>query len=303
MKNQPRYTVIVGRFHIYYSDLPRGGPQPDGDTVTFEPTQPALVERLKRFSGRPPRFNGRGMIPVRFEGIDALETHFQDMHQDLKWAKAARDALLGRLGFGEVVFWDDRPNNVKSVQSHPVSGCLLANGIDSNGRVLGLVYAGVPLADDGSRFRVEPEQLRGSANYQQVTEGFAYAELYDTMPLSLQHTFRTAVLGARYQRSGLWPHENVATNRRARIATLEDLQALVMWPKLFRRLAAYFAAGHAGLGAFDDWMREDHVDRDDVLRLPDGEAGNMHDTYLIDGDYLSLKVNPWQLTIAPDPAQ
>src|SRR4051794_13331181 len=114
MKNQPRYTVIVGRFHIFYPDLPRSGPQPDGDTVTFEPIQHALVEKLQRFSGRAPRFNGRGMIPVRFEGIDALETHFQDMRQNLTWAKAARTSLLQRLGFGKVEFWEDHPNSVKS---------------------------------------------------------------------------------------------------------------------------------------------------------------------------------------------
>lgn len=43
------------------------------------------------------------------------------------------------------------------------------------------------------------------------------------------------------------------------------------------------------------------VDRDDALRLPGSEAGNMHDTYLIAGDYLSLKVNPWWPTTVPDP--
>jgi hypothetical protein len=74
-----------------------------------------------------------------------------------------------------------------------------------------------------------------------------------------------------------------------------------MWPKLFRRLAAYFSEGHAGLGQFDAWMRQDPVHRDDSLRLPDGEKGNMHDAYAITGNSLTLRFNPEDLLIAPDP--
>jgi hypothetical protein len=48
------YTVLRGRFVIRYPDLPRQGPQPDGDTVKFQPDTPALVEALPRPSGRPP---------------------------------------------------------------------------------------------------------------------------------------------------------------------------------------------------------------------------------------------------------
>lgn len=94
----------------------------------------------------------------------------------------------------------------------------------------------------------------------------------------------------------------MAKGKFARIALREAPEKLVMWPKLYRRLAAYFAAGHAGLGAFDDWMREDPVDRDDSVRMPDGELGNIHDIYEIEGDRMALRYDPWLLTIAPDPA-
>jgi len=300
MKNQPRYTIIRGEFHIFYPDLPRSGPQPDGDTVTFRPHKHSLVEGLKRFSGRAPKFNARGMIPVRFEGIDALETHFQEMRQNLKWAKAARDKLLSRLGFGAVTFWPDHSNNVQTVEHNPVEGFLFANGIESNGRLLGLVYPGQPPAADGKRFRVESEHLRKSANFGQVADGLAYAELYDTMPLALQNALRHGLDTARTAGHGFWPHESVSTTKSATIETLVQLEELVMWPKLFRRLAAYFAAGHAGLGAFDDWIRADKTDRDDSLRLPDGEAGNIHDIYDVQGDSLKLNYDSWKLTIAPD---
>jgi hypothetical protein len=76
---------------------------------------------------------------------------------------------------------------------------------------------------------------------------------------------------------------------------------LVILPKLFRRLAAYFDEGHTGLGEFDAWMRQDRLRRDDALRLPDGELGHMHDTYLVEGDSLRLRFAPEDLLIAPDP--
>ena len=91
------------------------------------------------------------------------------------------------------------------------------------------------------------------------------------------------------------------THKNAAIANLATLEDLVMWPKLFRRLFAYFAEGHAGLAEFDNWMRQDPVHRDDSLRLPDGEKGNMHDAYVVDGNSLMLQFNPEDLLIAPDP--
>ena len=82
------YTVLRGSFVIRYPDLPRQGPQPDGDTVKFKPDTPALVDTLPRRSGRPAQINSRG-ISVRLEAIDALETHFDNDHQELAGATAA----------------------------------------------------------------------------------------------------------------------------------------------------------------------------------------------------------------------
>jgi len=68
------YTLLRGQFVIRYPDLPRQGPEPDGDTIKFLLDTPALVETLPRRSGRPPDINQHG-ISVRLEAIDALETH------------------------------------------------------------------------------------------------------------------------------------------------------------------------------------------------------------------------------------
>jgi hypothetical protein len=92
------YTLLRGNFVIRYADLPRAGPEPDGDTIKFRPDSPSLVEAIPRRSGTPPDINPRG-ISVRLEAIDALETHFRETHQELQGANAARDELLRLLGF------------------------------------------------------------------------------------------------------------------------------------------------------------------------------------------------------------
>ena len=38
-----QYTLLRGSFVIRYPDLPRQGPEPDGDTIKFLPDTPALV--------------------------------------------------------------------------------------------------------------------------------------------------------------------------------------------------------------------------------------------------------------------
>jgi len=102
------YTALRGQFVVRYPDLPRQGPQPDGDTVKFRPDTPGLVEALPRPSGTAPALNARG-VSVRLEAIDALETHFEETHQELTGADAARDALLATLGFTDVIFYPDLP--------------------------------------------------------------------------------------------------------------------------------------------------------------------------------------------------
>ncbi|WP_254554365.1 hypothetical protein, partial [Salmonella enterica] len=85
----------------------------------------------------------------------------------------------------------------------------------------------------------------------------AYVEPYDTMPITLVQNMRQVIATARQGQAGLFPSEDVSLANAARISDLDELQGLVMWPKLFRRLASYFSSGHSGLGQFDSWIRQD----------------------------------------------
>lgn len=298
-----RYRVITGDYYILYPDLPKNGPQPDGDTINFLPDDENLIEGLPRFSGRAPERKHLGTYSVRFEGIDALETHFQNRHQNIKFAEDARDRMLKLIGFGAVTYWPGKPNNVESAQHHPVRGFLIANGIESNGRVLALVYPGAPPAgvENGERFFVDEAQLGRSINAQLVREGLAYAELYSTMPLSLVKHMRNLVKAAREGGIGFWSDEDVTLQKRAALQGLSDLPDLVMMPKLYRRLVKYFEDGYVGLASFDTWVRADPVKRDDRALLPTGEIGNLHDLYDVDGGGIKLEYLPEDLMFDPDP--
>ena len=297
-----RYTLVKGEYWIHNPQDPRRGPQPDGDTVTFKPESVELLQRLPRFSGRAPAIHG-GRINVRYEGIDTLETHFGNgpRHQNLRFAQAARGHNLDALGFTGVSFYPDQPNVVQAVDVNPLPGYVLANGIESNGRLLGLVYTGTAPWPDGTPVFVDEQMLERSVNTELVRAGLAYVEPYDTMPMALVRRLRAVVHQVRNDHHGMWPEEGVSTSQGAEIRSLDELQALVMWPKLFRRLVTYFEEGHDGLAQFDVWIRQDRVQRDDTLRLPDGEKGNMHDTYEVDGDTLRLRFAPEDLLVTPDP--
>jgi hypothetical protein len=192
----PRYTLIKGQYSIHNPDKPRQGPQPDGDTITFVPDSVDLVRGLRRLSGMAPDIRN-GHINVRYEGIDALETHFLGEHQNLTFANAARKRNLALLGFTHVVFFPDLPNVVQSVDQNPLPGYVIANGIEANGRLLGLVFGGTTALTDGKRLFVDGATLDQSVNAQLVVDGLVYVEPYDSMPMALVQILRARVAAAR----------------------------------------------------------------------------------------------------------
>lgn len=291
-----RYTLITGDFYIMYPDLPTNGPEPDGDTINFLPDNDQIVRSLPRFNGVPPERKHLGTYGVRFEGIDALESHFQNQHQNLEFAHAARDRMLAFMGFSRVSFWDDRPNKVQKALPHPIRGHLLANGIEANGRVLALAFPGTSTLDagDGDLVFVTEELLEKSANAMLLREGLAYAELYSTMPLDLIARMRELIRAARAERLGFWPKESLTTSAAIRPEHLADLRTLIMFPKLYRRMVAYFKEGNRGSAGFDTWLRA-APNRDDEALLPTGEMGNLHDLYNLTEHGLTLRISPEEL--------
>ncbi|WP_459803647.1 lamin tail domain-containing protein [Herbidospora sp. RD11066] len=284
---------------IRYPDLPRQGPEPDGDTIKFLPDTPALVEALPRPSGTSPDLNRRG-ISVRLEAIDALETHFEETHQRLDWAFAARDRLLGLLGFTGVEFFDDLPNKVRRADQDSIPGYVLTNGIDANGRLIAFVYGGTTDTPDGAPVFLTSALADASANRILLAEGLAYPAYYATLPVELRDHLAGISRAARPS-MGLWPVADGHPGRPATV-TADTLDETVIWPKLFRRLVPYFAAGFTTFDQFDTWLRADPVHRDDAVWLIEKqERGNLHDVVRAGGTTIELTVWPEDFVIAPDP--
>jgi endonuclease YncB( thermonuclease family) len=296
------YMVLHGRFVIRYADRPRQGPEPDGDTIKFQPDSPALVEALPRPSGSPPDLNARG-ISVRLEAIDALETHFGETHQELAGAEAARDDMLARLGFTGVTFFPDLPNKVQSANQDSVRGHVLSNGVDANGRLIAFVYPGEHPAPDGSMVFVDEKLAGRSINAELLAAGHAYPAFYATLPTDLRAHLSELSRTARTDRAGLWPRSTADPDRAATVTGLDDLQRQVIWPKLFRRIVPYLAAGFTDFDGFDAWLRADPVHRDDeIFLIRRLERGNLHDVVRASGHSLRLTEWPEDFIITPDPA-
>ena len=91
------FFVIEGTYHLVgrsHAGDPSGF-EPDGDSMQFKPTNPALLDELAR-TGSPARLTSIGSTQLRFEGIDALELHFGGSFQPRPLAYDARDFLAGQ---------------------------------------------------------------------------------------------------------------------------------------------------------------------------------------------------------------
>jgi hypothetical protein len=234
-----------------------------------------------------------------------LETHFGETHQELAGANAARDELLRQLGFTNVSFFPDLPNKVESADQDALRGHVLSNGIDGNGRLIVFIYPGDHSSPDGSSVFVDEALVDQSVNALLLAAGHTYPAFYATLPATL----RTHLAGiSRTARStqppaGLWPRSTADPDGAAAVADLAALEQLVTWPKLFRRIVPYFAAGFTSFDGFDAWLRADPVNRDDELFLLDrSEHGNMHDVVRGAGQQIQLTVWPEDFIISPDPA-
>jgi hypothetical protein len=293
--------VLCGQFVIRYPDMPRQGPEPSGDVIKFQPDTPALAGSLPRRSGIPVDIGPRG-ISVRLEATAALINRFGDAHQELAGANAARDLLLAELGFTNVRYFSDLPNKVESADQDSLRGYVLSNGIDGNGRVTGFVYPGDPTAADGSDVFVDESRVDASINASLLTRGMVYPAFHGRLPVTLRNHLAAESRAARAAEPplGIWARATGDPNDAAQILGLAQVQTMVLWPKLFRRIVPYLAAGASDFDGFEAWLREDPVHRDDELFLLDrGEPGHLHDVIHASGNTVALTVWPEDFVIEP----
>ncbi|MFF8407556.1 thermonuclease family protein [Streptomyces sp. NPDC014846] len=249
------------------------GTQPDGDTVHFTADDPTEWSLVGGGAGRAVEHNAVGRATLRLDAIDALETHYGPtrVHQPLRFAHAARDELLSRLGFTDVQHGSGE--TVTATTPETVPGFILTRGADVHGRCVALAGNGPAPGTSGLEIDVDAAVLRTTVNHHLLTEGLAYPTFYRSLFTSLRTEMAAAATQAREAGRGLWPSDVTTTG--AKITGLASLtDDAVILPKLFRRLVDYLRLGMplACLPAFLAGVQ----DRFSILSTGERRAGLHH---------------------------
>ncbi len=268
------YRVIHGKFHLFYKRTMHVGSEPDGDSMWFKPNDPSLLADL---GGRSADFNKGGFSQTRFEGIDSLELHYKGSHQHDALSRSARDTMLDNAGFdaGGIVYSGSHAARVRSATPHPVPGYILSRNIDPFGRPVCFLFAGTPAEADGDTLHLTPARMNQSLNAKVLNAGHAYPAYYTGLPTDLRTRITALADDAWAWDRGMWAADKTMSGFKA--TSLANLEALAIWPKLFRRLAGFFKEGNTDLTDFDAWLRADTGRDDDIWIISRGEKANMHD--------------------------
>jgi endonuclease YncB( thermonuclease family) len=271
--------LIKGQYRIVHSE-------PDGDSVHFFPDDTEAFTSLHLAA----HLGGGGAAQLRLDAIDALETHYtpathgaRTLHQPLDLAHAAGGRLLELLGFTNVVRDGE---TVTGATPDATPGYILTRFADKYGRPVSLAYAGATDRPDQQPVFTDVGLLRGSVNYQLLSEGLVYPTFYSRLYPDLRADLTVAAAEARGSKAGVWASD--ATTSGATIQTLADLtDRLVIMPKLFRRLAEYFAlgAGDVSLAGFMAFLAS-HNDR--LYVISDGHATGFDTVVEVDGRTVRL---------------
>jgi endonuclease YncB( thermonuclease family) len=287
------FLIITGTFHLV-GRTPAGNPSgfaPDGDSVQFRPTNPSLLERLTRVE-RPYRLSSIGSTQLRFEGIDALELHFDGSHQPRPLADRARDFLTGELDLNPVPY--RAPANIRvrpPVERDATPGYILSRALEVTGRPVAFAFVAVPPAPAGSEVFLRAGLLRQSLNYRSLDRGQSYPLFYDTLFADLRTVLAEAATTARQARRGLWRSDRSRSGLVVRSQT--DLeQNGVIFPKLFRRLTEYLRRQGRDLSGFLPWLE---ATREQVLELPTRSFTHFEDVLDVQANTIKLRPRPEEL--------
>jgi hypothetical protein len=289
------FFIIKGSFRLT-GKTAQGNPsgfQPDGDSMQFKPDDPTLLDRLERVD-KPYRLTSIGSTQLRFEGIDALELHFEGHHQPRPLADDSRDYLTGLLGMNPVAYRPPENLTVKPPVAHDgTRGFILSRALEAHGRPVSFVFAGDPPGADGAKVTLKTVLLKQSLNYKSLASGNSYPLFYDTLFASLRATFAHAAQAARAAKKGLWQDDR--STKGLAVANESDLEANgVIFPKVFRRLTSYFDGGGQGLAGFLPWLAKT---KEQVLDLTTGNFTHLDNVLALQGGKLRLTLEPENLVV------
>lgn len=260
-------------FRVFRGKLFAVGLKPDGDTVCFQPQDPAAISALPDTDGKigtaALEADKNNSISVRLQGIDALETHYQpavgenrpagaatpavpkpsagnhEQRSDL--SHAAANALLGMLGvtvtpadwhsWGYLTRVTVGGVVLTEKYSENVEIVVVANTVDGNGRILGWVFPGtVALTEGQSLTEAELKALLPQCpNAKMLKEGHAYPYYFMTLGTSLRGKLSSYTSIAQRGGKGVWAADQTANGIAIPTCTVLNDTAVIL-SYLFRKL-------------------------------------------------------------------
>lgn len=259
--------------------------------MQFKPDKPRLLDQLDRVD-KPYRLTSIGSTQLRFEGIDALELHFEGHHQPRPLADESRDYLTGLLGMNPVEYRPPDHVTVKPPVLHDGSrGYILSRALEAHGRPVSFAFTGEPSAADGEKLMLKAALLKKSLNYKSVQSGNSYPLFYDTLFASLRATFTEAAQAARAAKQGIWKDDR-STNGLAVANETQLEERGVIFPKLFRRLSSFFDEGNSGIAAFLPWLAKTE---EQVLDLATGNFTHFDNVLIVKSGNIRMTLQPEQI--------
>ena len=235
------FVLIKGTFHVL-------GYRLDGDSIRFQADD---SDNWKKLSGPAVALNALGHASLRMEAVDALETHYQGLHQPLRLARPAVRYILSSLGIREVV-WDEAQKRVIKAEDG-TEGYILARSTESLRRPVAFVFAGGSEEKDGREISLNESMLSKSLNYGLIVRGLAYPMYYNGLFSDLRHTLTYASIRAREEGRGIWPYDLTTKGfSMTKIGTITNEVAIL--PKLFRRIVDFMGEG-GNIDGFIDHLR------------------------------------------------
>lgn len=227
------YFLIEGTFQVK-------GTSPDGDSVRFKANDESNWAKL---DGPDVRLAKAGGAQLRFEGVDALETHYRagkTVSQPKDLANAATDFVLDEIGVRDVV-WTPTHKRISSVGVDGTPGYIYAKMTERYRRPIAFAFGGTPRGrkKDGSIQELDVSDLKRSINYQLMLHGLVYPTYYKTLHWELRDALTAAAKASRRRKKGVWKNDATVGVKLTKPETITD--ELPILPKLFRRLMRMYA--------------------------------------------------------------
>lgn len=273
------YTIIKGTFHV-------AGYSPDGDSIRFEAANPANWDKFP-FTGNAVRAKRK---QLRLEGIDALETHYEESHQPRSIALAALELLLDMLGIGDLTYNLAVTSIVAAKDGTP--GYLAVLGIDGFNRPISLAFPGDTPLKDGALVEFTKLPMEKCVNLRLLKQGLAYPTFYDSMPDALMDLFAAETRKARTKKTGIWALDRSRGFHFHNADTI--VNDVVILPKLFRRLTT-FLQNASDYGTLAAYLQKSG---DHLLVRSTGKKTDLGALIAVDGRQISLTADPEDLVFS-----